>query len=190
MTPAVTQPWRRRRWWILGAAVLVVVLLPVGCSMLGPGFEPAIDTPEMEANELKSHFVETAEGRLHFVVAGRALPAPARVLFVHGSPGTWDAWRGFLMDRELRAAARLIAVDRVGFGGSERGRAEPSLERQAVALAAVLESEPGPPAIVVGHSLGGPIAVRLAIDRPELVAGLLLSAPSIDSRSTPGRVGA
>lgn len=151
--------------------------------MLGPGFEPAIDTPEMQASALRSHFVETPEGRMHFVVAGRPLPAPARVLFVHGSPGTWDAWKSYLTDPDVRAAAHLVAVDRLGFGGSGRGRAEPALAKQAAALAAVLEmgeSAPGPPTIVVGHSLGGPIAARLAMDRPDLVAGLLLIAPSID----------
>ena len=108
------------------------------------------------------------------------------MLFVHGSPGTWDAWQRFLEDPELRAAARLIALDRPGFGGSQRGVAEPSLVRQAAALAAVLERDgrpgevPARPAIVVGHSLGGPIAARLAIDRPDLVAALVLVAPSID----------
>jgi pimeloyl-ACP methyl ester carboxylesterase len=35
-------------------------------------------------------------------------------------------------------------------------------------------------AIVVGHSLGGPIAARLALDRPALARGLALVAPSID----------
>lgn len=162
--------------------------------MLGPQFEPAVDTPEMQSSGLRSRFVETPEGSVHFVVVERALSA-ARVLFVHGSPGTWDAWAGFLADPQLRAAARLIAVDRPGFGGSERGRAVPSLAQQAAALAAVLECDqgdqsgdrdesegrtPAPPAIVVGHSLGGPIAARLAMDRPDLVAGLLLVAPSID----------
>lgn len=170
----------RRRWLLLGAAVFAVGVLPLGCSMFGPQFEPAIDTPEMRAHELASRFVSSAAGRLHYVDAGRALPAPARVLFVHGSPGTWDGWKGYLEDPELRAAARLIAADRLGFGGSERGRAVPSLATQAAALAAVLEHEPGPPAVVVGHSLGGPIAARLAMDRPDLVAGLLLVAPSID----------
>jgi len=177
------RPSRRRRWYIPGAAAVLVLLLALGCSMLGPGFEPAIDTLEMRANALRSQFVETPAGRIHFVTAGRALPAPARVLFVHGSPGTWDGWKSYLMDRELRAAAHLVAVDRLGFGGSERGRAEPSLAKQAAALAAVLElgeGDSGPPTIVVGHSLGGPIAARLAMDRPDLVAGLLLVAPSID----------
>ncbi|MEO8195946.1 MAG: alpha/beta hydrolase [Thermoanaerobaculia bacterium] len=148
--------------------------------MFGPQFEPAIDTPEMRAEELSSRFVPSPEGRLHYVVAGRSLPAAARALFVHGSPGTWDSWKGFLENPDLRAAARLVAVDRPGFGGSERGRAVASLAEQAAALAAVLENEPGPPAVVVGHSLGGPIAARLAMDRPDLVAGLLLVAPSID----------
>jgi pimeloyl-ACP methyl ester carboxylesterase len=140
----------------------------------------------MRASGLGSRFVESGSGRVHFVVAGLARPDAAQVLFVHGSPGTWNAWQRFLEDPELRAAARLIALDRPGFGGSERGQAVPSLARQAAALAAVLErgrsrgEVPVRPAIVVGHSLGGPIAVRLAIDRPDLVAALVLVAPSID----------
>jgi pimeloyl-ACP methyl ester carboxylesterase len=176
----------RARWLLAAAGALLILALPLGCSMLGPGFEPEVDTPEMQAAGLHSRFVETAWGGMHFVVAGRPQPAAARVLFVHGSPGTWDAWTGFMKDPELGAAARLLAVDRPGFGGSARGRAVPSLAAQAAALAAVLErgdgdgALPGRPAIVVGHSLGGPIAARLAMDRPELVAGLLLVAPSSD----------
>jgi len=173
----------RHRWrWLLVALLLPAVALPIGCSMLSE-FKPAVDTPEMRAAGLDSHFLETPFGRMHFVSAGRSEPAappPARVLFVHGSPGTWDAWKTWLEDAELRDRARLVAADRPGFGGSERGTAEPSLARQVAALAAILDSEPGPPAIVVGHSLGGPIAARLAMDRPDLVAGLVLVAPSID----------
>jgi pimeloyl-ACP methyl ester carboxylesterase len=172
---------RRRPRWIAVASGVVLLLLPVGCSMFGPRFDPAIDTPEMRECALESRFADSPRGRWHYVAAGRPAPATARVLFVHGSPGTWDAWQGFLQDSDLRAAARLLAVDRPGFGGSERGRAVPALAAQAAALAEVLESDaPGPPAIVVGHSLGGPIAVRLAMDRPDLVAALLLVAPSID----------
>ncbi len=186
MTPNPQRSSRRRWWRLLGGGALVLLLLPVGCSVLGPAFEPAIDTAQMRASELGSRFVDSGSGRLHFVVAGRPEPDAVPVLFVHGSPGTWDAWQRFLEDPELRAAARLIALDRPGFGGSERGLAEPSLVRQAAALAAVLGANGSPRqvssrrAIVVGHSLGGPIAVRLAIDRPELVAALVLVAPSID----------
>ncbi len=146
-----------------------------------PEFSPAIDTPAMRAGGLASRTLELETSRLHYVASGRASSAETpRILFVHGSPGTWSAWETWLAEPRLRDRARLIAPDRPGFGGSNRGIAEPSLARQAAALAAVLDAEPGLPAIVVGHSLGGPIAAKLAMDRPDLVGALLLVAPSID----------
>jgi pimeloyl-ACP methyl ester carboxylesterase len=167
----------RRVGLALGTLVLVLV---AGCSILAPSFAPHVDTAEMRADELTSRFFATPEGRIHAVTSGRTDAAAPRVLFVHGSPGTWEGWRGYLDDPQLRAQARLIAPDRPGYGGSGRGHAEPSLARQAAALAAVLDALPGPPAVVVGHSMGGPIAARLAVDRPDLSGGLLLIAPSID----------
>jgi pimeloyl-ACP methyl ester carboxylesterase len=146
--------------------------------VLGGEFAPAVATPEMAAAALESRWAPLESKRIHYVAAGRAGAPP--LLLVHGSPGTWEAWGGYLRDPELRDQARLLAVDRPGFGGTARGRAEPSLARQAAALAAVLAAEGGGPAVVAGHSLGGPIAVRLAVDRPELVRALVLVAPSID----------
>jgi pimeloyl-ACP methyl ester carboxylesterase len=175
-------PRPRKRWrrilFGLGGLLVVALLAAAGCSFLGPGFKPVVATPEMAAQALESRFVDFGDERLHYVVAGRS-DGPV-LLFVHGSPGTWEAWRGYLRDPELRRRARLIAVDRLGFGGSERGQAEPSLERQAAALVAVLGAESAAAAIVVSHSLGGPIAARLAVDAPERTSGLVLVAPSID----------
>ena len=175
---------RRPRWIRVGllAGAFLLIAGGLACSLLVPDFSPAIATDSMRREGIESRRIEWSAGAgppvsLHFVTAGTG---SARILFVHGSPGTWEAYRGYLDDPALRAAARLIALDRPGFGGSARGRAEPSLERQAAAAAAVLEAEPGPPALVVGHSLGGPIAARLAVDRPDLVAALVLVAPSID----------
>jgi pimeloyl-ACP methyl ester carboxylesterase len=113
-------------------------------------------------------------------------PADATpVLLIHGSPGSWRDSLEILRDPGLAERAHLIAVDRPGFGGSDHGRLETSLERQSALLAAVLTAAAPPghapqPAIVVGHSLGGPVAARLAMDRPDLVRGLVLVAASID----------
>lgn len=175
---------RRNRWLRFGliAGTALAAGGAVACSLLAPDFSPAVATDAMRAEGIESrHCAWPLPGgdleELHYVVAG---DGPARVLFVHGSPGTWEAYRRFLDDPRLRGAARLLALDRPGFGGSGRGRADPSLERQAAATAAVLDAEPGGPAVVVGHSLGGPIAARLAVDRPDLVGALVLIAPSID----------
>jgi len=168
-----------------GALSLALGLVGVaGCSLLGGSFKPVVATPEMARAGLESRFAELANRktggalRIHYVVAGDA-SRPA-VLFVHGSPGTWEAWRGYLESPELRGRARLLALDRPGFGASARGHAEVALARQAEACVAVLDAERVRRAIVVGHSLGGPIAAELAADHPERVAGLVLVAPSID----------
>ena len=104
-------------------------------------------------------------------------------MFVHGSPGTWDAFLGVMSDPRLVARAHVMAIDRPGFGGSSAGGHEPSLARQAEAVAAVLrERSPGRRALLVGHSYGGPVIARLAMDHPEQVAGLVLVAASIDPK--------
>ena len=116
---------------------------------------------------------------MHYAESGD--PNKRSVVFVHGSPGSWDAFIGFMVDPELLRRARVVSVDRPGYGGSGRGIPERSLERQAADLVPVLEShrEPEPP-ILVGHSYGGPVIARLAIDRPDLVGGLVFVAASID----------
>ncbi len=103
------------------------------------------------------------------------------VLYLHGSPGSWDDAAALMIDPRLIERARIISVDRPGFGKSGYGQLETSLARQAKMLAGVLaQAAPGRPAIVVGHSLGGPVAARLAMDDPQAVAGLVLVAGSID----------
>lgn len=103
------------------------------------------------------------------------------VLFIHGSPGAWDAFIGFFKDTSLYHRAQLISVDRPGFGKSGLGRPERSLKVQAAAIAPLLDlNRTDPKPILVGHSLGGPVAARLAMDYPDKVGGLVLGAPSID----------
>lgn len=103
------------------------------------------------------------------------------VLMIHGSPGAWNDFAYVMADEKLAASAHLIAIDRLGWAGSADGGLETRLETQAAALQAVLEHvAPGRPAIVVGHSYGGSVAVRLAMDHPECVRALILVAASID----------
>ena len=100
------------------------------------------------------------------------------VLFVHGTPGTWEAFSGYMKRPELAERFDLISVDRPGFGASAGGGLLPKLADQARVIAQALQGRP--PAIVVGHSLGGPIAVQLAADFPERVKALVLVAGSFD----------
>jgi pimeloyl-ACP methyl ester carboxylesterase len=72
----------------------------------------------------------------------------------------------------------VIVVDRPGSGYSTRAAASPAdLSTQAAALAALVRSLGLGPAFVVGHSLGGAIALTMALEHPQQVAGLALLAP-------------
>jgi pimeloyl-ACP methyl ester carboxylesterase len=123
--------------------------------------------------------IKVNERSIHYALIGAdTLPT---VLFIHGSPGSWDAFIGFFADSALYTRAQLIAVDRPGFGKSDLGEPERSLSAQAADIAPLLrQNRSNRKPILVGHSLGGPVAVRLAMDYPEQVGGLILVAPSID----------
>jgi sigma-B regulation protein RsbQ len=110
----------------------------------------------------------------------RADPARAltNVVLIHGFQNDHGAWHA-LLDRFDRDDVSCTAVDLPGCGDSP---APPTWERStigelAVDLAEVLRVEHLWPAILVGHSLGCGIAMRVALDQPDLVAGLALFAP-------------
>ena len=99
------------------------------------------------------------------------------IVFIHGSPGNWRAWARFLDTPDLAGFGPRIAMDRPGFGGSGAGDLMLDLRGQAAVLAAAIP--PGPPAILVGHSLGGPLIAWMAIDHPDKVCGAVMIAGSI-----------
>jgi pimeloyl-ACP methyl ester carboxylesterase len=126
-------------------------------------------------------YYQTRYGEMHFVAVGDSALPP--VLFVHGSPGSWDAYIGFLKDSVLQKKAYLMSVDRPGFGESTE-MAVKTLAGQVEALLPIMQSL-DQRAILVGHSLGGPIVARFAMDHPELVRGLVLAAASVSPNLEP-----
>lgn len=103
------------------------------------------------------------------------------LLLVHGSPGSWEGWAQFLQNTELLKNFHIIAIDRPGYGGSGRGESELSLQRQANDIAQALQfNQSGLPAILVGHSFGGPVIAQIAVDYPTKVAALIFVASSVD----------
>jgi pimeloyl-ACP methyl ester carboxylesterase len=121
---------------------------------------------------------------IHYVIAGD--DQKPLIIFVHGSPGSLSAFIDFLGDSTLLEHAQLLSIDRPGFGDANFGHAEPSLYKQAALLKSVIEKNKNKrPVFLVGHSLGGPLIARVAMDYPDLVDGLIMVAPSIDPTLEP-----
>jgi pimeloyl-ACP methyl ester carboxylesterase len=125
------------------------------------------------------HTYQVGARTMHYAAIGAdTLPT---VLLIHGSPGAWDAFIDYLGDSTLHGQVRLLAVDRPGYGKSGFGHAERDLRKQAELIRPILAAHRSAKRLVlVGHSYGGPLIARLAMDYPDLVDGLVFLAPSID----------
>lgn len=117
--------------------------------------------------------------KMHYAEIGKE--TGPLILFVHGSPGSWSAFRDFMSDPVLLDRAKIISVDRPGFGYSDFGHPEVSLARQAQMIAPILENhQQNRPIILVGHSLGGAVIAKIAMDYPDQIDGLIMVAASLD----------
>ncbi|ODV41808.1 alpha/beta hydrolase [Cupriavidus sp. UYMMa02A] len=118
-------------------------------------------------------FVDVPGARLHVVERGQG---PA-LLLVHGLSGQLGNF-DYGMIEPLARDFRVVAVDRPGSGYSVRTPgARADLAAQADVLAALIDKLGLERPLVVGHSLGGAIALALAAGHPDRVAGLALLAP-------------
>lgn len=121
--------------------------------------------PRMSVNGVELYYEEHGEG----------LP----VLGIHGTPSSAVLWEE--PAAELARICRCIIYDRRGFHRSERP--EPftavDLADQVDDAAALLEALSATPAVVVGRSTGGEIALALAHRHPEKVTAQVLLEPAV-----------
>ena len=115
---------------------------------------------------------------LHYAQTGSdTLPT---LLFVHGTPGSWDAFKNYLKNKELLQYYRLISIDRPGFGYSDFGNAM-NLAAQTSIISKWMDTiANGKPFVLIGHSMGGPLVLKLAAVRPEYTKAVVVLAGSQD----------
>jgi esterase len=108
--------------------------------------------------------------RLHYDERGEGAP----ILCIHGGGSTALMWADAV--EELARLGRVIAYDRRGCARSERP--EPyertTVAEQAADAAALLDALADAPAVVIGRSYGGAVAVDVALRHPDRVRALVL----------------
>jgi pimeloyl-ACP methyl ester carboxylesterase len=144
---------------------------------LGSGRVPRQRTSDEEIAKLARGYTRTANGyEVSYLSAGDRAARP--VIFVHGTPGGARGWADFLV--QVPPGLQFIAPDRPGLGLSGPTGAVVALPEQAAALLSLIRERNAGPAILVGHSYGGPVVVQAAADAPELVAAVVVLAGSLD----------
>lgn len=112
--------------------------------------------------------------RLAYAVGGPAEPVGPPLVLVHGLGGTIENWRA--LAPPLAARHRVLVPDLPGHGTSSRLPEARDVDALAEAALAVADAEGIRDAVWVGHSLGGLVALRAAVLRPDAVGGVVLAA--------------
>ncbi|MGI9282694.1 MAG: alpha/beta fold hydrolase [Endozoicomonas sp.] len=121
-------------------------------------------------------FLEVEDGlTLHYQEAG---VGPA-VLFIHGSGPGASGFSNFKGNYPVFAEAgyRAIVPDLPGYGLSDKPETEYTLDFFVDAMMGLIDKLGIEKVTLVGNSLGGAIAIKMALDKPELVEKLILMAP-------------
>jgi pyruvate dehydrogenase E2 component (dihydrolipoamide acetyltransferase) len=129
---------------------------------------PAADEDE-EGAAAAYEFVDTADGRLRYARRGSG---GETAILIHGFGGDLDNWL-FNIDA-LAADATVYALDLPGHGQSAKQVASPTVEGLAGTVAAFMDALQIGNAHLIGHSLGGAIAMQLANSSPGRVRSLSL----------------
>jgi pimeloyl-ACP methyl ester carboxylesterase len=154
-----------RGWKILIGVVAALVVL-IGVNVLVTDGE----TKSAETTVPGGRIVSLPGGDLQMVERGPRGASP--IVLVHCFTCSIDWWDGMipLLAREHR----VIAIDLLGHGGSEKPTSGYTMPEQADLIAAALGRLGVRDAEVVGHSLGGPISIALAEQSPGLVDRLVI----------------
>lgn len=160
---------------------LPFIWLMAGLGVLGLGFAIAwlaghqTDLQIAEEHPPEGEFITIKGVKLHYRRTGP--PDQPAILILHGA--TTNLEEPYAALGRALAADHVIWVDRPGLGWSERPNGDWSPQREAELLTGLLDALEIDQVTLVGHSWGGAIAMRFALDHPERVKGLVLIAAAL-----------
>lgn len=153
------------RGWKIAIGIVALLVVLIGVNALVTDAE----TKSAEVTEVGGRIVKLPGGEVEVVERGPRRADP--IVLVHCFTCAIDWWDGMIP--RLAEDHRVVAIDLLGHGGSEKPTSGYEIENQADLVAGVLGRLGVEDALVVGHSLGGPVSIALAERSPKLVDRLV-----------------
>lgn len=158
----------------LGSLIVLCIVISFVSVLAQPYTPTKVKHPEIQFDQ-----VAVDEHQLFYAYSGDE--EKPGVIFIHGTPGGWEAFEGYLESARLQDDFFLVSVDRIGWGRSAipAKQIDGNFAIQSKSIGALMKQFPTKKWTLVGHSLGASIAPKIAIDYPDQVSALLLLAGSL-----------
>jgi pimeloyl-ACP methyl ester carboxylesterase len=169
-----------RRTLLYSLALLVIWLLLAQCFIMRNRWSDKKAYKVFKSKDVPLAIYDTIinNSHLHYAICGPdTLPT---LVFIHGSPGSWMNYMKYMWDADMRKKFRIVAIDRPGFGYSDFGKAMHLQEQCKIILPVLQQLKNDKPMYAAGHSMGGPVLVKLAADDPALFNTIVIIAGAID----------
>lgn len=138
---------------------------------------PAVENPNVDAIIPGATVAQAPFG--DFVTSYEAIGDGPPVVMVHGIGGGSSVFQYRLNAPVIADAGyRVYAMDVLGFGRSSQPRQRTTQDDLVAQTTSFLDEVVGEPAMLVANGLSAAHAIRIAAERPDLVAGLVLIAPT------------
>lgn len=144
---------------------------------------PAFAGPGSRFKETLLSSIVTTEGIVHYEVDGRGKP----VLFLHGWLSSWGLWRDTMLTLSAEHRYRIYALDFWGFGDSAKKSVQTFNVTSYISMVDQFMEKMGIAcAPIIGHSMGGTVALCLALEHPSRVEKVVVvGAPVAGSSLNP-----
>jgi len=167
---------------------VVKIVLTIAVGLVAWPVQTSAQPYERPARDDPSIFMaEYTHGAYNMAYAYAGDVSKPGILFVHGTPGEWQAFGMYLNNRSLQADYFMVSVDRIGWGRStinqdmlaEQQAKSVLFSEQADSITALMDRYQDKKWILVGHSLGASIVPKVAIREEHRVVGMVLLAGSL-----------
>ena len=157
-------------FYLLSYVVILVLLLIIPCAL----FTTIISHKIKRSIPKFGKITRLEDAEIHWYDSGQGRP----IIMLHGLGGNLRNFTYALTER-LDDDFRVIAIDRAGSGWSRRSKPViATLQEQARILSEFIEQERIEKPLIVGHSLGGAIALAFALEHRKQISGLALICPA------------
>ena len=159
-----------RRLFLFGVALLFALTVAPSGEIGLNSLKAATRFPKPETSPTgESRFAKLDGARIHYVNYGKGSEA---LVLIHGWTMNVDNWRDQIPD--LAKRNRVIAIDLPGHGQSDKPQITYSMDLFARAVDAVLRDAKVKRAVLVGHSMGTPVARQFYRKYPEKTLGIVI----------------